>query len=101
MKKPLHMLAGVNIGDYEFIPDTILDVVKKYKFGKVENGALFRFLTIRVDKERPTSEHLYSWAKYFRDNGVYFAVTNNYNRYKDTPLVLTKEETETQKDNII
>lgn len=94
MKKPLHMLTGVNIGDYEFVPDTILDVVKKYKFGRVEDGGLFRFLTIRVDKARPTSEHLYAWAKHFHDNGIYFAITNNYNRYKDTPLVVSKEEIE-------
>ena len=43
MKKPLHMLTGVNIGDYEFKPDTIMDVLKKYKFAKEENGGLFRF----------------------------------------------------------
>ena len=93
MKKPQHMLCGVNIGDYEFIPDTIIDVVKKYKFG-LENGNLFNFLSIRVDQARPTSEHLYAWAKYFAENEVYFCITNNYNRYKDTPLTLTKEETE-------
>ena len=93
MKKPTHMLCGVNIGDYEFIPDTIIDVVKKYKFGK-ENGNLFNFLSIRVDQARPTSEHLYTWAKYFAENEVYFCIANNYNRYKETPLVLTKEETE-------
>ena len=52
MKKPMHMLTGVNIGDYHFEPDNILDVVKKYKFGK-ENGGLFNFLSIRMDKERP------------------------------------------------
>ena len=94
MKKPLHMLCGVNIGDYEFIPETILDVLKKYKFGKVEDGNLFRFLSIRVDWNRPTSEQLYSWAKFFKENEVYFCITNNYNRYKDIPLTLTKEETE-------
>ena len=94
MKKPLHMLTGVNIGDYEFKPDTILDVIKKYKFGKVEDGNLFRFLSIRVDWERPTSEQLYEWAKYLSENEVYFSITNNYERYKDVPLVLTKEETE-------
>ena len=82
MKKPLHMLCGVNIGDYEFIPETILDVLKKYKFGKVEDGNLFRFLSIRVDWNRPTSEQLYSWAKFFKENEVYFCITNNYNRYK-------------------
>ena len=58
MKKPLHMLCGVNIGDYEFKPDTIMDVLKKYKFAKEENGGLFRFLSIRVDWEKPTSEQL-------------------------------------------
>ena len=93
MKKPLHMLTGVNIGDYEFKPDTILDVIKKYKFGKVEDGNLFRFLSIRVDWERPTSEQLYEWARYLSENEVYFSITNNYNRYKDVPLVLTKEDT--------
>ena len=43
MKKPLHMQTGVGIGDYHFDPNNILDVVKKYKFGK-ENGGLFNFL---------------------------------------------------------
>jgi hypothetical protein len=61
------MLTGVNIGDYEFVPDTILDVVKKYKFGK-ENGDVFKFLTLRMDWERPTSEQLYEWARYFKEN---------------------------------
>ena len=94
MKKPLHMLCGVNIGDYEFKPDTIMDVLKKYKFAKEENGGLFRFLSIRVDWEKPTSEQLCEWAEYFRDNEIYFCITNNYNRYKDTPLVVSKEEME-------
>ena len=39
MKKPQHMLCGVNIGDYEFNHDTIIEVIKKYKFG-LENGNL-------------------------------------------------------------
>jgi len=94
MKKPLHMLTGVNIGDYEFKPDTIIDVLKKYKFKKEEDGGLFRFLSIRVDWERPTSEQLYEWARYFKENEIYFCITNNYNRYKDTPLIVTKEEME-------
>ena len=94
MKKPLHMLTGVNIGDYEFKPDTILDVLKKYKFAKEEDGGIFKFLSVRVDWERPTSEQLYEWAEYFRENEIYFCITNNYNRYKDTPLIVTKEEME-------
>ena len=79
MQKPLHMKTGVNIGDYHFEPDTILDVVKKYKFGK-ENGGLFNFLSIRLDKERPTSEQLCEWAKYFHDNEIYFKISRNVPR---------------------
>ena len=92
MKKPLHMKTGVNIGDYHFEPDTVLDVVKKYKFGK-ENGGLFNFLSIRLDKERPTSEQLYEWAKYFHDNEIYFKLSGNVSRIGDKTPRLTKEET--------
>ena len=91
MKKPLHMLTGVNIGDYEFVPNTILDVVKKYKFGK-ENGNVFNFLTIRVDWERPTSEQLYKWARYFRDNEIYFIVSGNFPRYGEQVPRISDEE---------
>ncbi len=93
MKKPQHMLTGVNIGDYEFVPDTILDVVKKYKFGK-ENGNVFNFLTIRMDWERPTSEQLYEWARYFRENEIYFILAGNYPRYGELKFKLSKEEIE-------
>ena len=93
MKKPLHMRTGVNIGDYEFVPATILDVVKKYKFGK-ENGNLFNFLTIRVDWERPTSEQLYEWAKYFGDNEIYFLISGNFPRYGEQVPKITDEEME-------
>ena len=86
------MLTGVNIGDYEFKPDTIIDVLKKYKFAKEENGGLFRFLSIRVDWEKPSTEQLCEWAEYFRENEIYFCITNNYNRYKDMPLIVSKEE---------
>ena len=86
------MLTGVNIGDYEFKPDTIMDVLKKYKFAKEENGGLFHFLSIRVDWEKPSTEQLCEWAEYFRENEIYFCITNNYNRYKDTPLIVSKEE---------
>ncbi len=93
MKKPMHMLTGVNIGDYHFEPDNILDVVKKYKFGK-ENGGLFNFLSIRMDKERPTTDQLYEWAKYFHDNEIYFKISSNTARMGDITPRLTPEETE-------
>ena len=79
MKKPIHMQTGVNIGDYGFDPDKVLDLVKKYKFGK-ENGGLFNYLVIRVDQKAPTSEQLYEWADYFRRNEIYFSIVNNYYR---------------------
>ena len=94
MKKPIHMLTGVNIGDYEFNPETILEVVKKYKFGK-ENGDVFNFLSLRMDWTRPSSAHLYEWAKYFKENGIYFKTSNNYPRFdKNVKLTLSKEEIE-------
>ena len=87
------MQTGVNIGDYEFNPDTIMDVIKKYKFGN-ENGGVFRFLTLRMDWNRPTSEQLYTWAKYLAENEVYFLLTGNYPRYGELKLRLTREEIE-------
>jgi len=83
---------GVNIGDYEFDPKNVLDVIKKYKFGK-ENGDVFNFVSIRLDWERPTSEQLYEWAEYFRVNEIYFETCNNYPRYGEVALTLTEEET--------
>ena len=79
MKKPIHMQTGVNIGDYGFDPDKVLDLMKKYKFGK-ENGGLFNYLVIRVDQKAPTSEQLYEWADYFRRNEIYFSIVDNYYR---------------------
>ena len=91
MKKPLHMLAGVNIGDYEFNHDTIIDVIKKYKFG-LENGNLFRVLHLRVDMGRPSKERLYEWAKYLADNEVYFQISNNYPRIGELYTILDKDD---------
>ena len=93
MKKPIHMQTGVGIGDYHFEPDKILDVVRKYKFGK-ENGGLFNFLSIRLDKDRPTTEQLCEWAKYFHDNEIYFKLSGNVPRQGERIPRLTREETE-------
>ena len=94
MKKPLHMLTGINIGDYEFDHNTIIDVLKKFKFGK-ENGGVFNWCPIRLDRGKVPSELLYKWAEYFRDNEIYFMFKNGYARGKAVvELVLTKEEIE-------
>ena len=93
MKKPLHMLTGVNIGDYEFEPDTILDVIKKYKFGK-ENGGVFTYVALRMDQKSPTSEQLYSWAKYLADNEVYFSINDSYPRIGEMRCYRSKEDME-------
>ena len=92
MKKPKHVLSGVNIADYEFNHDTIIDNIKKYKFGK-ENGDLFHFCVLRMDKGHP-GELLYTWAEYLRDNEVYFIIKNNYPRMGVIKPVLSKEECE-------
>ena len=76
------MLTGVNIGDYHFDPDTILDVIKKYKFGR-ENGGVFNYLVLRMDMDKPSEEQLCTWAKYLADNEVYFSIVDCYPRVSE------------------
>ena len=93
MKKPKHMLTGVNIGDYGFTPDVVMDRVKKLGFGK-ENGGVFNYLSIRLRPADVPAETLYEWAKYFRENGIYFKLSGNYPRMGELNLRLKKEEME-------
>ena len=93
MKKPKHMLTGVNIGDYGFDPDKVMDQLKKYKIGK-NNGGVFTFVRFRVDQKRPTTEQLREWAETLRENEVHFMVVNNYPRVGDLYTTLTKDEIE-------
>ena len=94
MKKPLHMLTGLNLVDYGFDPDTFLPLVKRFKYGK-ENGDLFKFISVRLDQKRPTDEQLFEWAEYFRDNKIYFKTTGNYARFdKEVDLKLSRETTQ-------
>ena len=93
MRKPLHMLTGVNIGDYGYDPKTFMDRVKKFKFGK-ENGGLFNFLSVRMDIARPTTEQLYEWAEYFHDNEIYFKLSGTVPRMGERIPKLSREENE-------
>ena len=94
MKKPERMCVGVNIGDYDFDPDKVMDLFKKYKFGN-DNGGLFRYLVLRMDQKAPTTEQLYQWAEYLGKNEVYFSIVNNYRRgSKELMQYRTKEEME-------
>ena len=92
MKKPGFVFSGVNIGDYEFNHETVLDVIKKYKFGR-ENGDLFHFCVLRMDKGDHSDGRIYEWARYLRENGVYFIIKNNYPRTGKISAVLSKEQT--------
>jgi len=92
MKKPIHMLTGVNIGDYGFTPEVVMDRVRNLKFGK-ENGGIFNYLSIRLRPADIPEEKLYEWARYFRDNGIYFKLSGNYPRMGELDLRLTKEQT--------
>ena len=100
MKKPLHMLTGVNVVDYGYDPATFMDRVKKFKFGK-ENGSLFNFLAVRMDIARPTTAQLYEWAEYFRDNGIYFKLSGTVPRMGEKIPKLTREENEKMQDIIV
>ena len=93
MKKPKHMLTGVNIGDYGFSPEIVMDRVKKLGFGK-ENGGLFNYLSIRLRPADIPAEKLYEWAEYFRDNGIYFKTSGNYPRIGEIDLRMPKEVAE-------
>ena len=91
MKKPLHMISGVNLGDYGFDPDNFMSLVKRFKFGK-ENGNVFNCLTVRLDQKAPSFEQLCEWAEYFCKNEIYFRIAGNYKRFERLSLRLTKEE---------
>ena len=93
MKKPLHMLTGVNIGDYGFDPDKVMDQLKHFKIGK-NNGGIFTFVRFRVDQKRPTTEQLREWAQAMKENELYFMIVNNYPRVGELYTTLTKEEIE-------
>ena len=92
MKKPKHMLTGVNIGDYGFTPEVVMDRVKKLKFGK-ENGGIFNYLSIRMRPAEVPPEKLYEWARYFRENEIYFKISGNYPRTGELNTKLNREQT--------
>jgi hypothetical protein len=47
-----------------------------------------------MDQDKPSSDRLYEWAKYLRDNEVYFSIANCYPRAGELKSYLTKEEKE-------
>jgi len=91
MKKPLHMLTGINLVDYGFDPDTFLPLVKRFKVGE-NYGGVFNYISVRLDQKMPTIEQLYEWAEYFRDNKVYFKIVGNHPRVGKLFSKLTKEQ---------
>ncbi len=91
MKKPLHMLTGINLVDYGFDPDTFLPLVKRFKVGE-NYGGVFNYISVRLDQKMPTIEQLYEWAEYFRDNKVYFKIVGNHPRVGKLFSRLTKEQ---------
>ncbi len=72
LKVPEHVINGVNLGDYEFTPETITSVVKKYGDGKY-----FKWATLRCDKVDVEEHFWYEWAQYFKDRGIYFTIDNS------------------------
>ena len=85
------MLMGVNIGDYGFDPDKVMDQFKKFKIGK-NNGGVFYFVQFRMDQKRPTTEQLREWAQHMRENEVYFQTVENTPRVGNIYSRLSKEE---------
>lgn len=75
------VVTGVNLGDYEFIPETILDVAEKYGYGKY-----FKWASIRCDVTDIEEHYYYEWAQYFKEHGIYFEIENSQ---RSTKLVKT------------
>lgn len=71
-EKTNKVISGVNTGDYEFIPERIISVVKKYGDGKY-----FKWATLRCDVVDIEDHFYYEWAEYFRDHGIYFTIHNS------------------------
>ncbi len=89
MSENSFVITGLHYGEHDFIPEEIIPQVKK--FGKDCRLAMIR-PKAGVDV---TPEQYYEWAKYFRDNGIYFcflySVRNNNGEAKS---IFTKEITE-------
>lgn len=66
------VVTGVNLGDYEFVPETILDVAEKYGYGEY-----FKWASIRCDVVDIEEHFYYEWAQYFREHGIYFQIENS------------------------
>ena len=91
MKKPLHMVTGINLVDYGFDPDTFLPLVKRFKVGE-NYGGVFDYISVRLDQKMPTIDQLYEWAKYFNENKVHFKIVGNHPRVGKLVSKLTKEQ---------
>ena len=55
MKKPLHMVTGINLVDYGFDPDTFLPLVKRFKVGE-NYGGVFNYISVRLDQKKKLLE---------------------------------------------
>lgn len=72
MKREKKVISGVNISDYGFDPNRVIEDVKKYGDGKI-----FRWCPIRCDQGDISIELWREYARYFKEKGIYFTIHNS------------------------
>ncbi len=65
MKDNFHV-SGIHIGEHSFVPSEVMAEIKKRRVAETS------FLTIRTGWEQVEPEYFYKWAKWCRDNKIYF-----------------------------
>ena len=64
-----NILYGVLIGEHSFKADSMIDEINERIISK---GYNFTSINTSYAKPFPSTEQLVSWAKYLRDNKIYF-----------------------------
>ncbi len=65
MKENLH-ISGIHIGEHSFVIPEVMSEIEKRRVKETS------FLTIRTRREQVDPEYFYEWARWCRDNKVYF-----------------------------
>ncbi len=67
------VLNGIRIGEYDFIPNGVIDEIKKKCIDQGMNYVAFSV----GSKAKPTASDFEEWAAFLRDNKIYFTFTRS------------------------
>ncbi len=66
-----NVLNGIRIGEYDFDPDGVIDEINEKC---IKRGMNYVAFSVGI-KVRPDASYFEKWARYLRDNGIYFTFT--------------------------